>query len=395
MTIIDLHPEDLLEKHALGVLSADETARLSLHLAHCSACRFELLVRDDFGQELGETDARPSVVLGLVQQALARQNSSSGAGAGVEEEDPSSSASCSASGSLGSLEAVEESHASNRDLGVAISLHDASSSTELRRRRRSVRAMVWFFAAAGVLACGVAGATGLTQRVWLRVVEQFAGASGEGANVPPLDTPQGERAKRGAFARVRAQGPAEAQANSETAPVSEDLDTAPNETVSAEVEASAEPGGDKLQHAISSKITAPASAKSATREPSQVATAEALFDEANRARRTGDLAVALLKYEALERAFPSSRQARIAQATTAKLLLDSGDFRAAVARFDAYLASGAVDLREEAMAGRATALERLGDRSVETQAWSALLQAYPASPYAEHARRRVASLSGL
>jgi outer membrane protein assembly factor BamD (BamD/ComL family) len=114
-----------------------------------------------------------------------------------------------------------------------------------------------------------------------------------------------------------------------------------------------------------------------------------MFDAANAARRSGDTPAALALYDSLERQFPTSREARSAKATTARLLLDHGDLASAVARFDAYLASGAPELREEAMAGRATALERLGRDEEEARAWALLLATYPHTPYAAHARARV------
>ncbi len=48
MTAPDLHPEELLDAAAAGALSAEEQARLDLHLAACPACRFELQARADF-----------------------------------------------------------------------------------------------------------------------------------------------------------------------------------------------------------------------------------------------------------------------------------------------------------------------------------------------------------
>ncbi len=48
MTAPDLHPEELLDGAAAGVLSTDERARLDLHLSACHACRFELQARADF-----------------------------------------------------------------------------------------------------------------------------------------------------------------------------------------------------------------------------------------------------------------------------------------------------------------------------------------------------------
>jgi outer membrane protein assembly factor BamD (BamD/ComL family) len=118
-------------------------------------------------------------------------------------------------------------------------------------------------------------------------------------------------------------------------------------------------------------------------------TASELFDAANAARRAGDTGAALARYESLERQFPASREARLVAATSARLLLDRGDAAGALRRFDAYLAGGSSELREEAMAGRATALERLGQGEDEARAWAALLATYPHTPYAAHARARV------
>jgi outer membrane protein assembly factor BamD (BamD/ComL family) len=118
-------------------------------------------------------------------------------------------------------------------------------------------------------------------------------------------------------------------------------------------------------------------------------TASALFESANAARRAGDTQTALSRYDALDRQFPGTSEARLAKATTAKLLLDRGDASGALARFDSYLASGSPELREEAMAGRATALERLGRGDDESRAWASLLATYPRTPYAAHARARV------
>jgi len=48
MTAPDLHPEELLDAAAAGVLFAEEQARLDQHLSACPACRFELQARADF-----------------------------------------------------------------------------------------------------------------------------------------------------------------------------------------------------------------------------------------------------------------------------------------------------------------------------------------------------------
>lgn len=52
MKVVDLHPDDLLDKEARGELTEIERTRLETHLARCETCRFEREVRDDFAEEL-------------------------------------------------------------------------------------------------------------------------------------------------------------------------------------------------------------------------------------------------------------------------------------------------------------------------------------------------------
>lgn len=52
MKVVDLHPDDLLDKEARGELTEIERTRLEAHLERCETCRFELEVRDDFAEEL-------------------------------------------------------------------------------------------------------------------------------------------------------------------------------------------------------------------------------------------------------------------------------------------------------------------------------------------------------
>lgn len=51
MNVVDLHPDDLLDREARGALTEQERARLDAHLAVCVACRFERVARDDFAME--------------------------------------------------------------------------------------------------------------------------------------------------------------------------------------------------------------------------------------------------------------------------------------------------------------------------------------------------------
>jgi hypothetical protein len=49
MTTLDLHPEELFDKAARGLLTAAEQALLDAHLSRCALCRFERQVTADFG----------------------------------------------------------------------------------------------------------------------------------------------------------------------------------------------------------------------------------------------------------------------------------------------------------------------------------------------------------
>lgn len=62
MKVVDLHPDDLLDKEARGELTSLERERLEAHLARCETCRFERVVREDFAEELflAEEEELPS-----------------------------------------------------------------------------------------------------------------------------------------------------------------------------------------------------------------------------------------------------------------------------------------------------------------------------------------------
>ena len=73
----------------------------------------------------------------------------------------------------------------------------------------------------------------------------------------------------------------------------------------------------------------------------------------------------------------------------ARMQLDRRETAAALAGFNAYYATGDRALREEALEGRAIALQRLGRIEEEKQAWQELLRAHPNSAYAGVARKRL------
>ena len=123
-----------------------------------------------------------------------------------------------------------------------------------------------------------------------------------------------------------------------------------------------------------------------------VTSAAALFDDANRARVRGEYPRALERYQALQRRYPTSREASMSYVTMGRMQLDRADAAGALASFARYAEVGDVELDAVVMAGRALALDELGSASAPL-AWAALLDTHPDTPYAEHARLRAAARS--
>jgi TolA-binding protein len=314
MTVVDLHPEDLLEKEARGSLDASERTRLDAHLAHCVACRMELQLRADFAEEL-EAEIPLERVIGL----------------GIER--------------------------------ASLIPPARESVVVLRGPRRRRHRAVWLLAAAALLVGGVAAAA-------IGIRESRRAAPVATLAVPaPVSPPAAPPAK------AHRDGPVEApdlEALSETAAAVETTVTAPPVAAPHHV------------HTVS--LAAPPVV-------GVVGPAE-LFEMASDARRRGDYGRVLDTDRELEQRYPESREAQVARAIVGRLLLDRGDPAGALAKFDSYLAAGAGDLGEEAMAGRAIALDRLGKSDDAARAWAALLAAFPNSAYAARARARLESSNG-
>jgi tetratricopeptide (TPR) repeat protein len=121
--------------------------------------------------------------------------------------------------------------------------------------------------------------------------------------------------------------------------------------------------------------------------------AASLFKDASSARRTGDAERAIALYRRLQNDFPSSPEAGLATLPLGGLLLDRGEARSALTQFDRHV-RGAPSSRllPEALYGRGRSLAALGNRSEEQRTWSRLLDQFPESPYAGHARRRLSEL---
>jgi hypothetical protein len=125
---------------------------------------------------------------------------------------------------------------------------------------------------------------------------------------------------------------------------------------------------------------------------------ERLLADARRARMAGDGERARALYARLARLAPGTPAAAVAEMGIGLILVERPgpeNARAALEGFDRYLAAapdGA--LREEAIAGRARALDALGERAQAAAVWRQLLDDYPLSVQAPLARRRLEALGG-
>lgn len=88
MKVVDLHPEELLDKDARGALSEEERALLQAHLARCETCRFEQAVRADFALERSEGLGLSAHRLALLVDVGVRERSSRSEAIGARASAP-------------------------------------------------------------------------------------------------------------------------------------------------------------------------------------------------------------------------------------------------------------------------------------------------------------------
>jgi len=120
-------------------------------------------------------------------------------------------------------------------------------------------------------------------------------------------------------------------------------------------------------------------------------TAAALFERGEKLRREGRVGAAISTYRRLQTTFPETAEARLSFAFAGQLLLGQKRPDDALAQFDRHLLAGG-EVGEEALAGRATALEELHRTADAIAAWKGLLARYPGSVYAGRARARLDEL---
>jgi TolA-binding protein len=117
-----------------------------------------------------------------------------------------------------------------------------------------------------------------------------------------------------------------------------------------------------------------------------------LFRQANQERREGRFDRALASYRTLQRAQPRTQEATLSFLSMGELYLERDRPEAALAAYDSYLKTGDAALAEEALVGKASALERLGRGGAERAVWVTLLARHPQSDYRWRAQQRLDQL---
>jgi TolA-binding protein len=367
MKVVDIHPEELIDKLQAGELNSAERERLDAHVEQCSACRFEIGVRADLAQDAPLFAERPQLTFARQQAAPRAPTLANGAAC-------------------------------------------ASGSVRPRVPRRWPLVML---AAALVLCAGGATAAVVTgavaPRIWLHWSPERKAVS---AARPAGELKIVQAPKRPAKSVISAAAPlpavpaapdsevtaAAAPSAEATLPASETAPRAPAQV--------AMPVREAVHAAPAVAAPSPASvafpslgseaAQSHNALPSDAAPqrspAASLFSDANRARRDGNMDRAVALYQSLQARFPSSAESELSRALVAQMLLERGSPEAALAGFDRYLAQGTPVLGAEALVGRARALEQLGKLAQAAAAWQEVQARFPGSVHARLAAARLVAL---
>ncbi len=333
MSVVGIHPENLIDKLEGGELTASERERLQNHLRECAACRFEVRVRADLEMEAAAIEFAPGSAERLLRMVARPQ---------------------------------------------LLSTPVPTSLRPITRQRRGR----WAF---GIVGGGLALASGAAALVSLGGAGDKSGGN-DTKQIDHLPASAGA-ARRGEASAPKANvpppqstSPASASATDATATVAAPVPHAPAPRTVRQHRRSSSPPSEMADESSAS-----------TDEPRD--TAATLFSEANRARRAGELASSVQLYRRLQRAFPNSPEAQLSLVTLGTLQLDSGNPRGALVTFERYLGAGGRPLEAEALYGRARALSRLGWKNRAARAWQDLVDKHPTSGYAAEARERLRSSS--
>ncbi|MGE0323103.1 MAG: tol-pal system YbgF family protein [Polyangiaceae bacterium] len=331
--ITELHPEELFDKRAQNQLSRDEERVLEEHLERCAACRAEREAREHFQQAL-------TVDHGALELALG--------------------------GALGRI-------AEERARAPESASPPAPSKPPVRRPTGSHRKRGGAVLAGVLLIAGAAAALGSVGD-W-RQAESDVEPAGLIVTASTTKTPLPKRKRAEPSVLGTALGTGGLAVATPESPA-----------VPALI-AAGQSSGAGPKRAASSLPVRPV--------PVGAPSAGALFRKANAARSQGRLERAEALYGELIQRYPQARESEAARALLAQLAMDHGSPQQALSAYDAYMRHGDEPpaLREEALVGRARALQAMSDAQRERQAWLELLRRFPKSAAAGEARQRLRALS--
>jgi len=361
MKVVDIHPEELIDKLSDGSLTSAERQRLHVHLAQCSSCRFEVAVRADVARDAPPIEQRPQLTFAA------------------------------SSGDAAAERTYEAPH-DRPPLRVSRSIRPRSR----RRWLLTLLAASLVLSAGGAMAAVITGAVG---RHWLgRAPDpKSADSSVHVSNAKPTKL---KRTATSAASPVAVVPDASVAAPS-AVPSLPTTVPAPRVAVSASVRAALPARGsdvapgeaDRARASAVDTLPAPPVTVGSTDASAKRVDAASLFADANRARRDGNADQAVSLYRTLQSRYPSSSESELSRALLAQLLLDRGNPEAALAGFDRYLVEGGAPvLSAEALVGRARALEQLGRSTQAAAAWRQVQSRFPGSVHARLAATRLAAL---
>jgi len=332
MSVIELHPEELLDQACAGMLSSQDAGDVEAHLRRCPACAAHRRWRLDVEATLvsaGQTADRPATDA-LVQAVLAQRRPGT---------------------------------APHRGTSIV-----APAAEAPRRGRRKFPMIAG--AVALCLASGAAAATlwPVARRLW----REPSAAS--------FSSPRASRAKATLPAEKR-----DHPIGTAIPPIAEVSQPSPRGGADRTRER-----GDSLPRRPSLSLVDVPRTREPQRRPD---TAAALFTELAAARRANQLAPARSAHERLARGFPNTREEISGRVLLAEIALHRQDLASSLDLFDSYLASEpSGTLAEEARLGRALALAGLGRPADEERAWRELVDRHPGSIHAARARARLEAL---
>lgn len=329
MTLLDVHPEHLIDGFLGGRLDESEQAQLDQHLLQCDACRLEISLSRDLSLEgaavSGSTERADELA---VDRALS-------------------------------------SMLANQVLRVP-ALKSLPAQRVSGRKKLATRAMVGtLLFSLGAAAAVVVMQKNSSKSETSQGAEQVAPAEPQAAPQPaqvPDAVAEGAAPESEKLARRASASEADVGVGAKSTEDTRSSDSATNSP------------------------TTPKGSKGKAVESAPVSAAE-LFRRATMARRAGKSAEAIATYQKLQARYPSSAEALISRLALGRLLAGSSP-SLAYTQYDSYLRNGG-PLRPEALVGRAKALTAMGQTARAQAAWQEVLEAAPNSIYAEQARRHL------